>query len=106
MFVDEESDIHTYLVTVGSRPGHNDIMRGQEVTADCEEFHTDVPMINGHTYYVNVRVSEEKLRILIKKGILMVTMIIMLIIVFSVDRTRLQLYFDIACLAGNQCKTG
>ena len=58
MFVDEESGISRYLVTVGSRPGHDDIMQGQEVTEDCQEFHTDVNMFNGHAYYVTVGVSD------------------------------------------------
>ena len=57
MFIDEESGIGRYLVTVGSRPGHDDIMQGQEVTLDCQEFQTDVKMINGHAYYVTVGVS-------------------------------------------------
>lgn len=57
MFIDDESGISRYVVTVGSRPGHYDIMQGQEVTEDCQEFHTDVSMINGHAYYVTVGVS-------------------------------------------------
>lgn len=60
MFVDEESGVDSYLVTVGSRPGHGDVMQGQKVTADCQEFHTDVSMTNGHSYYVTVGVSDDE----------------------------------------------
>ena len=58
MFLDEESGIDHYKVAMGSRPGHEDIMKGQMVVEDCGEFHTDVNMLNGQAYYVTVQVSQ------------------------------------------------
>nr|KAG5709289.1 hypothetical protein BaRGS_018041 [Batillaria attramentaria] len=55
MFVDAESGIDSYIVSMGSRPGHDDVMIGQTVTAECGEFTTDVTLVNGHAYYVTVK---------------------------------------------------
>ncbi|XP_076468275.1 uncharacterized protein LOC143299060 [Babylonia areolata] len=54
MFTDQDSGVDHYLVSLGSRPGHDDLMKGRKVTDDCGEFHTDVTMLNGHAYYVTI----------------------------------------------------
>ncbi|KAL8561571.1 hypothetical protein ACOMHN_024807 [Nucella lapillus] len=54
MFTEDGSGIDYYQVTVGSRPGHDDIMHSIRILADCAKLTTDTPMINGHAYYVTV----------------------------------------------------
>ena len=60
MFNDAESGLDFYVLTIGSRPGHDDIMLGQRGSTDCGVFTTDVSMINGHAYYVTIGVSERQ----------------------------------------------
>jgi hypothetical protein len=58
IFDDKESGIDYYLWSVGSMPGYSDMMGFTKVSDVCV---TNSPgtlrMIEGHAYYINVRVS-------------------------------------------------
>ncbi|XP_025085446.1 uncharacterized protein LOC112558908 [Pomacea canaliculata] len=55
LFEDNESGVVSFIVSLGSRPGHDDIMEGQIHTTTCADFFPDRPLVEGHAYYVTIK---------------------------------------------------
>ncbi|KAK6173123.1 hypothetical protein SNE40_016641 [Patella caerulea] len=50
-----ESGISQFMWTIGSRPGHQDIMKYTTTPMDCAEANTNGMLLDGHTYFVTVK---------------------------------------------------
>lgn len=58
--MDPESGIQLYMWSIGSRPGHNDVLAFTKVPeVECASSNPNIPLNlhEGHAYYITVRVS-------------------------------------------------
>ena len=61
MFSDPESDIDYFKWSIGSQPGHSDIMEFTRETSECGNYDKihKLGLKQGHAYYVSVKVLLE-----------------------------------------------
>ena len=71
VFIDLESGIDYYMWSVGSEPGYTDIMPYMKVVGDecgTNDKNNPLDLLDGHYYYINVRVRMFKIQIRLGDG--------------------------------------
>jgi hypothetical protein len=65
VFLDPQSAVGKYKWSIGSQPGYDDIMEPTITDEECDVSDEDLPlhMLDGHSYYVSVRVCATTLAV-------------------------------------------
>lgn len=69
MFYDPESEIDHFMWAIGSQPGYDDIMAFTREESDCGENSRNNPLslMEGHAYYISVKVRYFCITFTVKK---------------------------------------
>jgi len=65
VFIDQESGVHYYIWSIGSKPGYDDIMgyvNVSDVNCAVSDPNSPLNLHEGHAYFINVRVKHFRMK--------------------------------------------